>query len=110
VDVTRVIILPGWFEESLQEDRVARHQIQVISLAYIDCDLYESAVPVLAFLTSRVRQGTILLFDDWYCFRANPRRGIPLAVTEWLTRNPQLELLPWKPFASHGLAFFVNLR
>ncbi|MGH8614894.1 MAG: TylF/MycF/NovP-related O-methyltransferase [Gammaproteobacteria bacterium] len=105
-----VITIPGWFSESLLETNVAKYSIHSVAIAYVDCDLYESCVPVLSFLTPRVRQGTVLMFDDWFCFRADPRRGIPLAVTEWLKRAPHLELVPWRAFASHGFAFFVNVH
>ena len=35
----------------------------------VDCDLYQSTVPVLAFLADLLQDGTVVLFDDWYCFR-----------------------------------------
>jgi len=109
IEQHRVVVVPGWFHQSLAEYNAGAYNIQVVSVAYIDCDLYESCIPVLNFLAQRVRQGTVLLFDDWFCFRANPTRGIPLAVSEWLTRNPHIELIPWRAFSSHGHSFFVNL-
>lgn len=109
VEENRIFTVPGWFCESLKEQAMSIHDIKIVSIAYVDCDLYESCVPVLEFLTSRLRQGSVILFDDWYCFRADPNRGIPLAVKEWLTQNQNLELIPWKPFSSHGLSFFVRI-
>ena len=109
IDKDRIITVSGWFDNSLKEENVAKHQIKIVSLAYVDCDFYESCVPVLSFLTTRVRGGTIIMFDDWFCFQADPNRGIQLAVSEWLRKNPQLKLTPWRSFSSHGFAFFVNI-
>jgi O-methyltransferase len=42
---------------------------------WVDCDLYESTVPVLDFITEYIQDGTVIIFDDWYSFRADPDRG-----------------------------------
>jgi O-methyltransferase len=110
ISLEKIMIIPGWFSDSLQEQNIAKLDIKTVSIAYVDCDLYESCVPVLSFLTTRLRQGSVVMFDDWFCFRADPRKGIQLAVNEWLNRNPHIELIPWRSFSSHGLGFFVNLR
>lgn len=107
-DSDRIVIVPGWFDDSLVPELRAQHELRVCTIAYIDCDLYQSAVPVLEFLTPLVRQGTILLFDDWYCFRADPGRGVQRAASEWLEKNPHLSLDRWHPFSHHGQSFFVQ--
>ena len=110
VDNGRIITVPGWFDNSLKEENLIQHQIKIVSLAYVDCDFYESCVSVLSFLTTRVRRGSIIMFDDWFCFKADPNRGIQLAVSEWLKKNQNIELIPWQSFSSHGKSFFVNLH
>jgi hypothetical protein len=108
VDTRRCIIVPGWYEASLTDKVKDAHQLHVASIVFIDCDLYESCVPVLSFLTSLVRQGSILIFDDWLNFRADPSRGVQRATREWLAANPALSLTPWFDFCHHGKAFIVN--
>lgn len=110
VDMEQVLILEGWFNESLTNAVRKKHNMNVVSVAYIDCDLYESCVPVMEFLTPAVRQGSILMFDDWFCFRADPTRGVQLATSEWLQKNPGMNLIPWKTFGPYGMAFFVNFK
>jgi O-methyltransferase len=110
VDLRRCVMVPGWFDKSLTDEVKQQHQLHVASIAYIDCDLYESCVPVLAFLTDLVRQGTILIFDDWFHFRADPTRGVQRATTEWLAANPHITLIPWLDMAHHGKCFFVNIN
>jgi O-methyltransferase len=107
VDLTRVMTIKGWFSESLNEETAQRHAITKIAAAWIDGDLYESAVPVLRFLTHRLSVGSILLFDDWRVYRNLPDFGEQLACREWLEANPQLQLREIFSFGHHGIAFTV---
>ncbi len=107
-DASRVRVVEGWFQDTLTAQMAAQHSLQTVSLAFIDCDLYESCVPVLDFLTDKLRQGSVLLFDDWLNFRGSPDRGVQRATRQWLQRNPQLFLTPWFSFCHHGQAFSVN--
>lgn len=109
VDMDRVRIVPGWFDRTLNAELKDRLQLEVVSIAFIDCDLYESTVPVLNFLTDLVRQGTILLFDDWFHFRADPRKGVQKATAGWLAENPHIRLIPWHLFSHHGHSFLVDI-
>ncbi|MEM8864350.1 MAG: TylF/MycF/NovP-related O-methyltransferase [Planctomycetota bacterium] len=110
VDERRVVTVPGWFDKSLTDEVKTNHQLHVASIAFIDCDLYESCVPVMEFLTSLVRQGSILIFDDWHNFRGDASRGVQLATQEWLDANPSFSLTPWFDFSHHGKAFIVNVK
>jgi O-methyltransferase len=103
VDVT---VVQGRFDESLA--RAEQVPLGPFAVAWIDCDLYESTVPVLDYLTSRIGPGTVLLFDDWYTFRASPEKGEMLACQEWLERNPQIAITPWRPFHFAGQSFIVQ--
>ena len=107
VDMDRVSVFEGWFNDTLVAGNKSTESIGTVSLAYIDCDFYSSTIPVLEYLTDRLTQGSIVCFDDWYCFRADPRFGVQLAVNEWLAANPNLSLTPWRSFSHHGQAFFV---
>jgi O-methyltransferase len=105
---SRVRVVEGWFQDSLCGQTAVQHSLNTVSLAFIDCDLYESCVPVLDFLTDKLRQGSVLLFDDWLNFRGCPDRGVQLATRQWLEQNPRLFLHPWFSFCHHGQAFIVN--
>lgn len=109
-DMSRVHIVEGWYDDVLDDELKQQHDLDICAIAYIDCDLYRSAVPVLEFLTSLVRPGTILLFDDWYCFKADPDRGVQRATREWLGANPHIVLERWHPFCHHGQSFIVQIH
>lgn len=107
VDMKRVSMIKGWFNESLEPGNTESSAIGKVAAAWIDCDLYESTVPVLNFLTSRLSVGSVLLFDDWRCFRNLADFGQQRACREWLQRNPQIKLNIFVDFGFHGQAFTV---
>ncbi|MDQ1639504.1 MAG: O-methyltransferase [Pyrinomonadaceae bacterium] len=109
VDLNKVTTVPGWFDKSLTDENAAAHGIGKIAAAWIDCDLYESTVPILKFITSRLSTGSVVLFDDWKCFRNSPDLGEQRACREWLAENPQITLRELFSFGSHGIAFTVHI-
>ncbi|MFC6283172.1 MULTISPECIES: TylF/MycF/NovP-related O-methyltransferase [Polaromonas] len=107
VDMSRVSTIKGWFDSSLSPGSQASDTVSKVAAAWIDCDLYESTVPVLNFLTDRLSVGAVLLFDDWRCYRNLPEFGQQRACKEWLARNPQIKLNEFVDFGFHGQAFTV---
>lgn len=87
----RLTIHKGWFDHTLNTGQPAE-VIGTIAVAWVDCDLYESTVPVLRFLTSRLKPGSVVVFDDWGCYRNQPDSGEQRACREWLAENPQFRL------------------
>lgn len=110
VDLARVRTVKGWFSESLTDEMAARHEIDKVAAAWIDCDLYESTVPILRFLTPRLVTGSVLIFDDWRCFHNIPSRGEQRAVCEWRAENPHIIFHRLIDFGWHGIAFTVEIN
>jgi len=69
----------GFYDTSLSEDLKASLLPSKAAVIYIDCDLYTSTVPVLEFIVDFLQVGTVIVFDDWYCFYGDPQRGEQLA-------------------------------
>jgi len=95
VDMTKVGIIPGWFDKSLNQGVKDKFSLQKAAVIFIDCDLYESTVPVLEFITDIVQDGTIIVFDDWFCFKGHPGKGEQLAFKEWLAKNQNITATEW---------------
>jgi len=106
-DMTRISMIKGWFDESLKPGSGKTGDVGKIAAAWIDCDLYESTVPVLDFLVGRLSVGSVILFDDWRCYRNLADYGQQRACREWLERNPQIKLNLFVDFGFHGQAFTV---
>lgn len=106
----RVTTTEGWFSDTLTDSTRARLSLDRAAVVWIDCDLYESTVPVLRFIEPLLQDGTVLIFDDWFCFKGRADRGEQLAVSEWLAANPGVQLVDYRNFGPHGKAFIVNMR
>jgi O-methyltransferase len=83
VPADRVVFVPGWFDVTCMPATAEEHGIRKAAAIWIDCDLYHSTTKVLEFVTPLLQDGTVIVFDDWYSFRGNPRRGEQRAFSEW---------------------------
>jgi O-methyltransferase len=106
VDLSRFRIVEGFYDKTLTGFQDAKQ----ISIAWIDCDLYESTVPVLDFLADRLVHGSILIFDDWFCYDGSDENGEQRACKEWLQKNPQIRLIEYNRFHWAGISFIVNRK
>lgn len=101
----RLQTVKGFYDESLTMDLAASLLPRQAAIIYIDCDLYKSTVPVLDFIRPFLQVGTLVAFDDWNCFFAQPERGQRRAWREFRDANPDLHFEPF--YASHMMASFV---
>jgi len=110
VDLSQVTTLKGFYDETCNNATIQKHNIKKAAMVMIDCDLYESSVPVLNFLTDIVQQGTVIIFDDWFRYKGNPNYGEQRACKEWLKRNPQFELIEFWRQGPQAISFVVNMK
>ena len=103
-------LVPGYYSESLTEETQKKLKIEKAALVFVDCDLYESTVPVLNFVLPFLQTGTILALDDFYLFNGDPDRGEQLALREFLQQNPEIELQEYLNFHWAGKSFIVKRR
>lgn len=88
--VDRVRTIKGFYEETLTEE--LRKQFlesgRKISLATVDCDLYESAVPIFEFIDPLLQEGSVIYIDDLFAgHRGNPMKGVSRAFLEYQQRT-----------------------
>ncbi len=99
-------LYPGFFERSLTPQ--LQGKLNKAAIVHIDCDLYVSAKTVLSFMKPLLQQGTIIIFDDYYCYKADPDKGEAKAVAEFLQKNNDIEFISWGRHKSVGKSFIVN--
>jgi len=59
-----------------------------IALVTVDCDLYESAVPVFNFIEPLLQDGSVIYMDDLFVGnKGNPNRGVARAFLEFQKRS-----------------------
>ena len=82
------------------------------ALIHVDCDLYESTKIVLDRMLDfgTIQDGTVLVFDDFNCARANPEFGERRAMHETFDAHPRFSCEPWFPYGWHGQVCVVHER
>ena len=86
----RVHTVKGYYADSLTADtrRTFVENEAKIALATVDCDLYESAVPVFDFIEPLLQEGTVVYMDDLFVGNmGNPSRGVARAFLEFQERS-----------------------
>lgn len=59
-----------------------------IAFLCVDCDLYESAVPVFNFIEPFLQEGTVVFIDDFFAgYHGSPAKGVPKAFAEFQERT-----------------------
>jgi hypothetical protein len=76
-----VELIVGWFDETLP-DFFCKHP-DILSLIHIDCDTYEATKIVLDCVGSRIKPGTVVIFDEYFGYRGW-RRGEFKAWSEFV--------------------------
>jgi hypothetical protein len=104
-DMSRIILIPGFFEDVLAASLVSQHRMRPASVILIDCDMYESTSTVLGFLPQILQPGTAVLFDDWMLTDEN--KGQQLAFRQWQETHPEVQVADFCDFAG-GKGFRVT--
>jgi hypothetical protein len=82
----RIDTFEGYYDESLTADLQASliKRGSKIALVTIDCDLYESAVPVFQFIEPLLQEGSTLYIDDMFVgYKGSPSNGVCRAFLEF---------------------------
>ncbi|MGO8808773.1 MAG: TylF/MycF/NovP-related O-methyltransferase [Candidatus Sulfotelmatobacter sp.] len=109
VDLRNVRCIAGWYDKTLTPTLKQELGIEKASIILIDCDLYESTVPVLNFITDYIQTGTVLIFDDWYSYKGRLDRGEAKAFVEWLKLNPRIQANEYHKCGRTMMSFILQV-
>ena len=101
-------LIKGWYDETLTLPTES-YGISRARVVNIDCDMFESTRMALNFIAPVLQQGTVVLFDDWYCYRSSSKRGERAALDSWLSENVHCKFVPYRQYANVGQSFIVDL-
>jgi hypothetical protein len=88
VDMRRVELVEGWFDDTATPERAEALGIEKASVVMIDCDLYSSAKTALEFCAPLLADEAVIFFDDWASGGLDERRmGERRAFEEFLEEN-----------------------
>jgi O-methyltransferase len=89
----RLRTVKGFYDQSLSPALAETLLPRKAAVIFVDCDLYRSTVPVLAFAKQFLQPGTIIVFDDWFCFYGDPDRGERRAWGEFRQANREFRFV-----------------
>jgi hypothetical protein len=110
VDRDRVEIVPGFFQDTLAGRSILELGVQTVNVAVIDVDIFVPAALALEFVAPALRQGSIVMFDDYDHLAADPDAGERRALREFLARHPEMEVEPYRNYGVAARAFLVHRR
>lgn len=99
-------MIEGFYESSLTPE--LQSKLPKVGIVHIDVDLYSSTVTVLNFIKPLLMNGSVILFDDWYCFPPSENKGEKRAFNEFCQKNPEFKFEEWKTYSTFGKSFFVK--
>ena len=110
IDMSRVTTTKGWFKYSLSPETAKNISLKEVAIAYIDCDLKEPALDSLNFIKPYLKNGTVLIFDDWFRNKGNSTEGVQGAAIEWLAKNPDIHLQHFYSCDTRTALFIVQIN
>ena len=106
--IERMKTVMEFYDQSLKSQLAGELNGKKAAVIYIDCDLYESTVPILAFIKDFLQIGSIIVFDDWNCFNVDPIRGERRAWAEFIKQNRKLRFTQFVQTSEANLFIFLG--
>ena len=104
-DTEKVSLVEGFYDNTLKNLTFAEED--KAALITIDCDLYESAVPIFKILDSIAQEGTLLYIDDYFTgYKGNPLKGVSKALREW-EKKSRWQIEPYREVGWAGKSYVI---
>ena len=110
VDMRRVTLVEGWFNQTCTEETKIRLSLKKASLIMVDCDIYSASRDVLRYVEPLIRDHAIVICDDWDARTGYEQRGQSDAFEEFLQEHPQLSAQPLPSYRPLSRIFLVSRR
>jgi O-methyltransferase len=107
VDLTRVQLVKGWFDDTLTSETRRRLDISKASLIMIDCDIYTASRQALWFCEPLIHDQAVIFFDDWGWRSDLEKIGQREAFDEFLAEFPSLSAEPLPAYLPQARVFLV---
>ena len=74
-----------------------------------DMDLFGPTLSALTWMGGSIQQGTFLIFDEFFSFSGNSRKGEARALQQFLDSNPNIKVRDFGNYGAGGKVFVVDL-
>jgi hypothetical protein len=99
VDLSRIELVKGWFNQTCTEETVRRLNLRKASIIMVDCDIYSATCEVLRFIPQLIDTRAAIIFDDWGWQSDKNEIGQQEAFAEFLSANPDIKASPRPDYA-----------
>ncbi|HJT50751.1 MAG TPA: TylF/MycF/NovP-related O-methyltransferase [Nitrosospira sp.] len=103
-------LVEGFYSESLNDAAHRRLSGRKAAIVYIDCDLYDSTIQVLNFIEPYLVNGSIVCFDDFYNYKADPEQGEQKALADFMRKETGISFIPYLTYAPLGKSFICRIK
>lgn len=104
----QLVLVEGFFDQTCTPETAERLNPLPFAIIHIDSDLYSSAVTGLNFCTPYLRNGTVIIFDEYLQFHGSPHLGEQRAFAEWCRRHPEWHVQELARESAGRVAFVLN--
>ena len=104
---SRMRIVKGFFEDTIKNKTTMDFNIEKARVILIDCDLKEPAQYALNFIKPSLQEGTIILFDEYICFKGSKVKGEYSAFNDFKKTNPEISFRKAFDYGYSGAAFIT---
>lgn len=99
----------GWYDQTLNNETIAKFNLKKIAIVFIDCDTYSSSKTVLNFIQPLINEPMIICFDDWKLNDLDLKEmGEYKSFNEFLDNNPNLEAKEIKSYNRKSKSFLIK--
>ena len=105
IQQSNLILIKGDFT-LLAGENISK-QSNLISVVNIDCDLYESSLAALRLCRPFLQIGSVILFDEFHGFNADPTKGERKALADFLSET-SIKVDRWFDYHYGGRSFLVT--
>ena len=107
-DFARITLVKGFYSEDVFRKALSNIALKPPAIVVIDSDIYESCKIVLDYFGPMLREGTIILFDDFNAFERSDKHGERRALKEFSAAHPSFRTREMFDFGWHGTAVIVE--
>ena len=83
-------IIEGFYKDTIKNKTTVDFKIDKARVIMIDCDLKESTQLALEFVKPSIQEGTVIIFDDYNCYKGNKDKGEFAAFSDFRKKYPEI--------------------
>ncbi len=104
-----VKLIKGYFEETVVGEKAKSiHGHDTCAIVFIDCDLMSPSVVALEYIAPLLREGSIIIIDDYYAYKGKEDLGPYGAFQAFLASHPNIKVREFADYGYGGKSFIVN--